>query len=270
MKQILIALKEDKAYNDITTNLTVPKNICAKATMITKDSGIIAGLDIAKTAFKLMDKKIVFKKLVEEGDFVKKGTFIAEITGSARAIISGERVALNFLQRLSGIATMTNKFVKIAKKTKIRDTRKTTPNLRDLEKYAVLVGGGTLHRRDLADAVLIKENHIAMAGSIRNAVAYAKQANKLVEVEVTNFNEFIEALKENVDVVLLDNMTPKQIKEAIKIRKNLRKENIKLEASGGINLTNLEKYAKTKVDYIATGALTHSVKALDISLEVLK
>ena len=259
------ALKEDIGREDITTNAIVPITKKIRAIVVVKENGVIAGLDIVKQAFKELDRKIIFIKKVNDGDFVKKGKIIAEIKGSARAVLTGERVALNILQRLSGIATLTRKFVKLAGKIKIKDTRKTTPGLRELEKYAVKVGGGTNHRIRLDDAVLIKDNHIKIAGSVTEAIRRAKKIGKKIEVEVTNMKELKEAIGENADSILLDNMTPNQIKKA----KSFAKGKI-LEVSGGTNLKNIRSFAKTGVDYISVGALTHSPRALDMSLEVLK
>jgi nicotinate-nucleotide pyrophosphorylase (carboxylating) len=266
MKIIEDALKEDIGVEDITTNSIVPKNEKIKAVLLVKEDGVIAGLDIAKEVLKTLDKNIKFVKEVEDGTFVKKGKIIAKIEGNARAILTGERVALNFLQRMSEIATLTRKFVHIAgKNTKIKDTRKTTPGLRVLEKYAVKMGGGINHRMRLDDGILIKDNHIAFAGSIAEAVRRVKNLGKEIEVEVENIKELKEALEAKADSILFDNMKVGEIKKAIKITKG-----IETEISGGVNLKNLKKFAKTGATYISVGALTHSPKGLDISLDVIK
>lgn len=259
------ALKEDIGVEDITTNSIVPKNEKLKAVFLAKEDGVIAGLDIAKEVLKTLDKEIIFEKEVEDGAHVKSGKIIARIEGNARAILTGERVALNFLQRLSGIATLTNKFVALAGKLKVKDTRKTTPGLRVLEKYAVKVGGGTNHRMRLDDAVLIKDNHIMFAGSVTEAIKRAKATGKEIEVEVTNLNELKEAIDAKADSILLDNMSVGEIKKAVKIAKG-----IETEISGGVNIKNIKKFANTGATYISVGALTHSPKGLDISLEAIK
>ncbi len=265
MKIIDEALKEDIGKGDITTNSIVSKNEKLKAVLLVKEDGVIAGLDIAKEVLENLDKNINFIKEVSDGDFVKKGKIIAKIDGNARAIMTGERVALNFLQRLSGIATLTRKFVNLSGKTKIKDTRKTTPGLRVLEKYAVKIGGGTNHRMRLDDGILIKDNHIAFAGSVAEAVKRTKKLNKEVEVEVENLKELKEALEAGADSILLDNMNVKEIKKAVTIAKG-----IETEISGGVNLKNIKKFAKAGATYISVGALTHSPKSLDISLEAVK
>lgn len=267
------ALIEDIGKGDITTNSVVPKSRIIKAKIIAKENGIIAGLNIAKETFKQLNNCILFKKKVQDGNFVKKGKIIAELQGNARAILTAERVALNFLQRLSGIATLTAEFVKLAGRIKILDTRKTTPLMRKLEKYAVKVGGGVNHRFNLNDAILIKDNHIEIAGSVKEAIRKAKQTEKKIEVEVKNIKEVKEALNEGVDVLMLDNMSIKNIKKAIKLakkRKGKSKKKVKIEVSGGMNLKNIKKIAKTGIDMVSIGALTHSAKSLDLSLEVVK
>lgn len=270
------ALKEDIGNGDITTNSIIPKSAFIRAEIIAKDSGIIAGLDAAKQVFQELNKNISFRKKVRDGELVKKGMVIAEIKGNARAILAAERVALNFLQRLSGIATLTARFVKLAgiKKgrtegVKILDTRKTTPLMRELEKYAVKAGGGKNHRFGLYDAILIKDNHIEAAGSITEAVKKANRAKKAIEVEVKNLKEVREALNAGVGRLLLDNMGIKDIKKAVKLVKEKGKRKIKLEVSGGVNLNTIKAIAGTGVDYVSIGALTHSAKALDLSLEVV-
>ena len=267
---ITTALKEDIGGGDITTNLIIEKNQKAKAFFLAKEDGIIAGLAIAKIVFQKLDKKIVWKSFVKDGDFVSAGTRIAEVTGSLRALLTGERTALNILQRMSGIATATNSFVNVLKNTnaKILDTRKTVPGLRLLDKYAVKLGGGTNHRIGLFDMVLIKDNHIKAAGSITNAVSKVKKGltKKIkIEVETSNLDEVREALTCKVDIIMLDNMSVPMMKQAVKVISG----KTKVEASGNVNLKTLRQIAETGVDFISVGALTHSVKALDISMKIM-
>jgi len=215
--------------------------------------------------FKTLEPKIFFKKLVREGEEVKAGKKIAEIYGPARKILSAERTALNFLQRLSGIATLTKEFVKKVEpcKVEILDTRKTTPLLRILEKYAVRVGGGKNHRFGLWDEILIKGNHIDLVG-LKEAVKRAKKLGRKIEAEARNLKEIKEALEAGVDIIMLDNMDLKEIKEGLK----LIKKRATVEASGGVNLANIREIAKTGIDWISIGQLTHSVKSLDLSLRI--
>ena len=269
---ILTTLKEDIGAGDITTNLIIEKKQQAKAFFLAKENGIIAGLNIAKMVFQKLDETIKWKSFVKDGEFVSAGTHIAEVKGSLRALLTGERTALNILQRMSGIATTTNSFVKIVNGTnaKILDTRKTVPGLRMLDKYAVKIGGGTNHRIGLFDMVLIKDNHIKAAGSITKAVAkirkgVTKKIKIEVEVETSNLDEVREALKNKVEIIMLDNMTVSMMKEAVKIIVG----KAKVEASGNVNIKTLHKIAETGVDYISVGALTHSVKALDISMKIM-
>lgn len=268
-KIISSALKEDIQTGDITTNIIIPPAKKGSAYFLAKEDGIIAGLPIAKEVFKMFDKKIVWKNLIKEGSFVKKGTRIAEVNGSLRALLSCERTALNLLQRISGIATTTSVYIEAVKNTyaKILDTRKTAPGLRALDKYAVKTGGGTNHRFGLYDMVLIKDNHIKAAGSIESAVTKIKKGIKKkikIEVETTNLDEVSEAIKAKVDIIMLDNMTIETMKEAVKIIGG----KIKTEASGNVNLNTVRAIAETGVDFISVGALTHSVKALDISMKI--
>jgi len=264
------ALKEDLASGDITTRLLFPKAVKAKAVIQAKQEGIVAGLPVVKMVFERVDPKLRCKPIVREGARVKPGTIVAHLHGDGRSILKGERVALNFLQHLSGIATLTAQFVEAVKgtKTKILDTRKTTPGLRVLEKYAVRMGGGQNHRMNLSDGLLIKDNHIALAGSLKKAVHLAKKnmpRGFKVEVEATNLREVEHAVASKADIILLDNMTVSQLKEAV-----MRTENRALtEASGGINLKNVFQIASAGVDFISIGALTHSAPALDFSLELL-
>ncbi|MBU4481691.1 carboxylating nicotinate-nucleotide diphosphorylase [Patescibacteria group bacterium] len=262
---IKLALEEDIGPGDITANATIPKSLEAKAFILAKEEGLICGLEVARAVFKTVDSKIIFKKLVEDGEKVRAGKKIAEIYGNARKILMAERTALNFLQRLSGIATLTAKFVKRVKpyKSKILDTRKTTPGLRILEKYAVRVGGGKNHRFGLWDGILIKGNHIDLVG-LREAVKKAKKPGKKVEVEARNLKEVKEALEAGADIIMLENMDLKTIKEGVKL---IGKKAL-IEASGGVNLDNVREIAKTGVDWISIGRLTHSVKSLDMSLRI--
>ena len=259
------ALAEDCPSGDVTTEATIPEDAQCTAKLVAKSRLIVCGLDLFAEVFKKLDPNIKIRRHIKDGQTAKKGDVIATITGSTRAILTAERVALNFMQRLSGVATLTAEFVTKTKGTncKILDTRKTTPLLRDLEKYAVRVGGGKNHRRDLSEMALIKENHIAAAGGILAAVeATRKAGQKFVEVEVTNFRELTEALDAGADRLLLDNMTPAQIKKAVaKVA-----DRAETEASGNMNLKTVGAYAKTGVDYISVGALTHSVPAADLSL----
>lgn len=264
---IKLALEEDIGSGDITTQATVPKDLKAKAIIFTKEKGIICGLEVAKMVFKTQDSKIIFKKLVEDGDKVIFGEKIAEISGRAGKILTAERTALNFLQRLSGIATLTNEFVKRVKPYKVRilDTRKTTPGLRLLEKYAVRVGGGKNHRFGLWDGILIKGNHINLVG-LKKAVKRTKKLGEKVEVETRNLKEVKEAVEAGADIIMLENMDLKTLKDGVRL---IGKRAL-IEVSGGVNLENVREIAKTGVDWISIGRLTHSVKSLDMSLQIKK
>lgn len=259
------ALAEDINTGDITTNLLIPEDKNASAFMMAKETGVIAGMEIAEMVFKYLSADINWKPLVNDGDKVEKGTRIAEIKGSYRAILTGERLALNFLQRMSGIASETAKYVELVKGsgTEILDTRKTVPGLRILDKYAVKAGGGTNHRIGLYDMVMIKDNHIEVAGSITKAVDNIRKelpAGIKIEVETKNLAEVKEALAANADVIMLDNMDNETMSEAVKIVAG----KAKTEASGNMSLERIKGVSETGVDYISIGALTHSVKALDI------
>jgi nicotinate-nucleotide pyrophosphorylase (carboxylating) len=268
---VKLALAEDVGPGDITTRAVVDKGQRAKAEIKAKEAGVIAGLEAAKEVFLHVDRRIKFYPKVRDGAFVKKGKVIALLSGPARGILTGERVALNFLQHLSGIATLTSQFVKKlkSKKVKILDTRKTIPGLRVLEKYAVKVGGGVNHRMGLYDAILIKDNHIKLAGGIELAVERVKEQGtrgKKTEAEAKTLNEVQRAIAVGVNSILLDNMNIKTLRTAVKLCKKAR---VKTEASGGVNLENIRAIAKTGVDSISIGALTHSAKALDISLKIV-
>ena len=267
-KIILASLEEDASGGDITTEATIPADKTASGKFIAKESGIVCGLDVAKRVFSLVDDTVVFTPLVKEGVLVNKGDIIATVEGNARALLTGERTALNLMQRMSGIATRTKEAVDAVRGTnaKITDTRKTTPLLRRLEKYAVRVGGGTNHRFNLSDGLLIKDNHIAAAGSITEAVksakAYAPHTLK-IEVEVETFSQLDEALNAGADIIMLDNMNIADMKKAVEI---VNKRAV-LEASGNMGERDLSEVAKTGVDLISIGALTHSPRAMDISLK---
>lgn len=264
------ALLEDIGTGDITTESIIPSNLKAKGIIKTSEEGVVAGLDIVFLVFKKLDSEICFQSKIKDGNKILPGEILGEITGPARTILKGERVALNFLQRMSGIATITSKFCQQVKDFPVRifDTRKTTPGLRILEKYAVRMGGGHNHRFGLYDAVLIKDNHIAVAGGIKSAVnSVRKQISYTakIEVEVENLSQLQEALKVQVDTIMLDNMDLETMKEAVKMVKG----EALIEASGGITLEKVREIAQTGVDLISVGALTHSVKSLDISMEII-
>lgn len=264
------ALLEDIGTGDITTESIIPSNLKAKGIIKTSEEGVVAGLDIVFLVFIKLDSEICFQPKTKDGNKILPGEILGEITGLARTILKGERVALNFLQRMSGIATITSKFCQQVKDFPVRifDTRKTTPGLRILEKYAVRMGGGHNHRFGLYDAVLIKDNHIAVAGGIKSAVnSVRKQISHTakIEVEVENLSQLQEALKVQVDTIMLDNMDLETMKEAVKMVKG----EALIEASGGITLEKVREIAQTGVDLISVGALTHSVKSLDISMEII-
>ena len=267
-----LALQEDTGKGDITSELLIPPGLKAKATLLAKADGVLAGIDIARLVFVRVDPEIKFKVFLKDAAKLKNGDIIAVIRGNARSILKAERTALNFLQRLSGIATMTAKYVALVSdfKVDILDTRKTTPGIRLLEKYAVSLGGGHNHRFNLSDGILIKDNHLEtlydQGMTLKEIVTKARlNAPKgiKIEVEVTNIKEVNDAISAGVDVIMLDNMTPVQMRHAVKKVPS----SIKTEASGGITLENVRSVAATGVNFISIGALTHSVKALDISLE---
>jgi len=266
-KIIRLALREDLGGGDLTSQAIIPEKRVYTGTILAKESGIIASLQVADLCFRTVDSKIKFQGKIPEGSPVSRGTVLAEIRGPARSILSAERVALNFVQRMSGIASLTRQFVRAVEGTSaiILDTRKTAPGLRILDKWAVLLGGGKNHRYGLFDMILIKENHIAVAGGVREAVKRVskwQQQGFAVEVEVRQLAELQEALQLPVDRILLDNMTIDEMKQAV----NMAAGKIPLEASGNINLQNVAEVAHTGVDFISIGTLTHSPKALDISL----
>lgn len=260
------SLEEDLGSGDITTKYLDLEPTISTAFMIAKAEGVIAGAEIAKMVFKTVDPDLKITLYRKDGDSVVKGDEIMRIEGKPSSILQGERTALNFLQRLSGIATKTNRMVKLIEgtKTKLLDTRKTTPLLRSLEKHAVRIGGGFNHRAGLFDMILIKENHIRAAGGITSAINRVKQHNTTyrIEVEVTNAEEVKEAFTAGVDRIMLDNMSLKEIRAAVKAYG----KKVEFEVSGGITEDNILAYARTGVDFISSGALTHSYQSLDISL----
>ena len=267
---IMNALREDITSEDVTTNAVMREACPGKADLICKQDGIICGLDVFRRTFELLDDTAVFETDVKDGDFVKNGQLIGVIKGDIRALLSGERTGLNYLQRMSGIATFTKEMAEelVGKKTKLLDTRKTTPNMRPFEKYAVKVGGGTNHRYNLSDGILIKDNHIGAAGSITKAVAMAKEYAPFVrkiEVEVETLEQLDEALEAGADIIMLDNMDNDTMKEAVK-RVSGKAET---ECSGNVTKERLREIAEIGVDYVSSGALTHSAPIMDISLKNL-
>lgn len=268
-KIIYRCLMEDIGTGDITTDSLVAADAITTGIIHAKESGVIAGIVVAEKVFKYIEPEIIFDAKVKDGDKVEPRTVLAEVKGNARAILTGERLALNFLQRLSGIATKTAALVELVSMypTRIVDTRKTTPGLRALEKYAVKVGGGYNHRFGLYDAILIKDNHIKVAGGISQAVNLARRSNPhtvKIEVEVQDLEGVEEALAVNADIIMLDNMEPSIMREAVEMIKG----RALVEASGGVSEETVVAVAKSGVDLISVGALTHSVKALDISLDI--
>jgi nicotinate-nucleotide pyrophosphorylase (carboxylating) len=264
-------LQEDLGHGDLTSELTLPPGVEGEAVILTKEPGILAGLEIAKRVFRLVDPQVQFAPKVEEGASVAAGQEVVQLKGSLRGILAAERLALNLLQRLSGIATLTRTYVEALRGTsaQLLDTRKTTPGLRALEKYAVRVGGGKNHRFGLFDGILIKENHIRGAGGISAAIQRAKAGaphHLKVEVEVRNLQELEEALAAGADLILLDNFPLEQIRVAVQRVGG----KVPLEASGNMNLERARQAAEAGVDYISVGALTHSAKALDLSLLVVR
>lgn len=261
------ALNEDLQYGDITTESVVLDHKIAKVDIIAKEKGVIAGTEVFKMVFKILgDVEVNFS--VNDGEEVEEGQHFGEVFGDAKKILMGERVALNYMQRMCGIATLTREFVERLEGTKVKllDTRKTTPNMRIFEKYAVKVGGGTNHRFGLNDGVMIKDNHIEAAGGIKNAVSLARKNSPFVrkiEVEVESIEQLNEALEAKADIIMLDNMDIKTLKEAVKLIDN----RVEVEASGNVTLDNIREIAKTGVNFISTGAVTHSFKVLDISMK---
>lgn len=267
---ILEALREDISSEDVTTNSVMKEAIKGEVELICKQDGVIAGLDIFKRVFELLDDNVNTEFYCKDGDEVNNGQLLGKVTGDIRVLLSGERVALNYLQRMSGIATYTNQVAKLlnGSKTKLLDTRKTTPNMRIFEKYAVRVGGGYNHRYNLSDGILLKDNHIGAAGSVTKAVQMAKEYAPFVrkiEVEVENMDMVKEAVAAGADIIMLDNMTPQDMKEAV----NYINGRAETECSGNVTKENIENLVSIGVDYISSGALTHSAPILDISLKNL-
>ena len=262
-----LALNEDLyPSGDITSEL-INKNIKKKVKMISNQKGILGGIEFAKETFKLIDKKIKFKNKKKDGSRIKKGEVVATIDGNLKNILTGERVALNFVSHISGIATKTNMFVKkVGKKTKICCTRKTIPSLRVIQKYAVKLGGGTNHRFNLSDEYLIKDNHISSEKNFENLIqrAIKKKGRKKITVEVDNLSQLKRILGLKFDRILLDNMSSKNLTKAVKMSRKF----YETEASGGINLKNVKNVSSTGVDRISIGSLTHSINALDLKLEI--
>ena len=267
---ILSALREDITSEDITTNSVMREYQLGEVELICKQDGIIAGLDVFKRVFELLDAKTEVRLFVKDGAEVKKGEKLGALRGDIRVLLSGERTALNYLQRMSGIATYTHSIAVMLKgsKTKLLDTRKTTPNMRIFEKYAVKVGGGYNHRYNLSDGILLKDNHIGAAGGVKEAVKMAKEYAPFVrkiEVEVENLDMLKEALLAGADIIMLDNMSVEDMKEAVKLASG----KAETECSGNVTKENIEKLIDIGVDYISSGALTHSAPILDLSLKNL-
>lgn len=270
-KYILSALKEDITSEDVTTNAVMREDKAGRADLIAKEDGIMCGLEVFCRVFELLDEKAVFETEYKDGDFVKKGDLIGVVKGDIKALLSGERTALNYLQRMSGIATFTSQFVKELKgyKTKLLDTRKTTPNMRIFEKYAVKVGGGCNHRYNLSDGILLKDNHIGAAGSVTKAIEMAKEYAPFVrkiEVEVETLDMVEEAIKAGADIIMLDNMDNETMKEAVR----RIGDKAKTECSGNVTKERLKEIAEIGLDFVSAGALTHSAPILDISLKNLR
>lgn len=268
---ILSALREDISSEDVTTNAVMKDYVLGQAELICKQDGIVCGLDVFKRVFELLDETFSIECELKDGDFVKKGQLMAVIKGDIRALLSGERTALNYLQRMSGIATYTKEYADCLKgyKTKLLDTRKTTPNMRAFEKYAVKVGGGCNHRYNLSDGILLKDNHIGAAGSITKAVAMAKEYAPFVrkiEVEVETLEQVDEAIAAEADIIMLDNMDNDTMREAVKRIGN----KAQTECSGNVTKERLKEIAEIGVDFVSAGALTYAAPVMDVSLKNLK
>ena len=268
---IKMALKEDITSEDISTNAIYKKDRLAEISLYSKEDGILAGLDVFKRVFELLDNSVEFTEYKKDGDKVLNKDLILKIRANVKTILSAERTALNYLQRMSGIATYTRKMVEALddKNILLLDTRKTTPNLRIFEKYAVRVGGGYNHRYNLSDAIMLKDNHINAAGSITEAIKLAKEYSpfiKKIEIEVEDLKEVEEAVKAGADIIMLDNMDIETTKKAIKI---INKKAI-IECSGNIDITNINRFKGLEIDYVSSGAITHSAKILDLSLKNLR
>lgn len=267
---IRMALREDISSEDVSTNSVMPEAQAGEVELICKQDGIICGMDVYESVFKILDDATVVEKYVKDGEVVKKGQLMAKVKGDIRVLLSGERVALNYLQRMSGIATYTNEVASLLKgsKTVLLDTRKTTPNMRIFEKYAVKCGGGQNHRYNLSDGILLKDNHIGAAGSITKAIqmakAYAPFVRK-IEIETETLDQVKEAVEAGADIIMLDNMDVATMKEAVKIIDG----RAKTECSGNVTRENIANIIDSGVDYVSSGALTHSAPILDISMKNL-
>ncbi len=267
---IKMALKEDITSEDVSTNAVMGGRVEGRVQLICKQDGIICGLPVFERVFKILDATTQISFCVNDGDKVTKGQLLAEVKGDIRVLLSGERTALNYLQRMSGIATYTSQLVKLLEgsKTKLLDTRKTTPNMRIFEKYAVKVGGGVNHRYNLSDGILLKDNHIGAAGSVKKAVQLAKNYSpfvRKVEVEVENLEMCREAVEAGADIIMLDNMSPEEMAKAVKLIDG----RALTECSGNITKENIQSIISTGVDFVSSGALTHSAPILDLSLKNL-
>lgn len=269
-KLIRMALEEDITSEDVSTNAVMPTNVKGTVDLIAKEDGVIAGMDVYARVFKLLDESMEIEMFCQDGDEVKKGDLMAKVTGDIRVLLSGERVALNYLQRMSGIATYTRSVVKLLEGSGVTllDTRKTTPNCRVFEKYAVRVGGGCNHRYNLSDGVLLKDNHIGAAGSITKAIqmakAYAPFVRK-IEIETETLEHVAEAVEAGADIIMLDNMTPEVMKQAVALIDG----RAQTECSGNITKENIARIREIGVDFVSSGALTHSAPILDISMKNL-
>lgn len=269
-KLIRMALQEDITSEDVSTNAVMRSAVKGTVDLIAKEDGIIAGLDVHARVFQILDEKTEISFNFKDGEAVKKGDLLGTVTGDIRVLLSGERVALNYLQRMSGIATYTKQVSKLLEGSKVTllDTRKTTPNCRVFEKYAVRIGGGCNHRYNLSDGVLLKDNHIGAAGSVAKAVAMAKEYAPFVrkiEIEVETMEQVKEAVEAGADIIMLDNMTPEMMKEAVELIAG----RAQTECSGNITKENIAKILETGVDFVSSGALTHSAPILDISMKNL-
>ena len=267
---ISMALQEDITSEDVSTNAVMPTEVKGTVDLIAKEDGIIAGLDVYARVFQMLDEKTEIDFKCKDGDEVKKGELMATLTGDIRVLLSGERVALNYLQRMSGIATYTRQVAKLLEGSKVTllDTRKTTPNCRVFEKYAVRVGGGCNHRYNLSDGVLLKDNHIGAAGSITKAITMAKEYAPFVrkiEIEVETLEQVKEAVEAGADIIMLDNMTPEVMKQAVELIDG----RAQTECSGNITKENIARIREIGVDFVSSGALTHSAPILDISMKNL-
>lgn len=273
MADIATFLNEDMGRGDITTQATVARDVRGVGKFLAKEDLVVCGLGVAETVFLALDQDgPEMEMYVSDGDFVQKGTVLASVKGFADVLLAGERLALNLMQRMSGIATLTREYVKAVDGTQatIVDTRKTTPGLRLLEKYSVTIGGAKNHRMGLDDGVLIKDNHISLAGGITNAVRLAKERVghlHKIEVEVTNWAQLREAIEAGADTVMLDNQTPEEAAKLVEMSRNMNPA-VLIEASGGIDLSNVRRYAEAGVDLISVGRLTHSAKSVDISFKI--